>query len=188
MISLLYYCKICPCELTSRPKTYYSRTKLRTDPVVSANILTTFYHYKRGHELTRTLRYIESVLQDNTYAQRSRYYCSPDICLYFFTRMLNSSQCPTLQTALGPIIRTRVEERIGLKGTSLDYAMRILCCTALGLRGCIWERHKLLEMQALDGAWEEGWMYCYGSFGIKIENMGVTTALAVKALERISRW
>jgi len=36
--------------------------------------------------------------------------------------------------------------------------------------------------QCQDGSWEPGWMYRYGSTGVKIGNRGLTTALAVKAI------
>ena len=59
--------------------------------------------------------------------------------------------------------------------------MRILTCSALGLTSSI-DRRALLEMQAEDGGWETGWIYSYGSTGLKIGNRGVTTAMAIKAL------
>lgn len=59
--------------------------------------------------------------------------------------------------------------------------MRILACNSLGIE-CSVDRHALLRLQCGDGGWESGWMYRYGSTGIKIGNRGVTTALAVRAL------
>jgi len=41
----------------------------------------------------------------------------------------------------------------------------------------------LLPLQCEDGGWEIGYIYKYGSSGIRIGNRGLTTALAVKAVE-----
>lgn len=74
-----------------------------------------------------------------------------------------------------------MQERVGEKGSALDLAMRVLSCCALGIE-CSVDRRALLELQCENGGWENGWMYRYGSTGVRIGNRGVTTALAVKAI------
>lgn len=112
----------------------------------------------------------------------TRYSPSPDCCLGFFTRLLLSSPHDDhLQKTLGPLLKSRVQERIGASGSALDLAMRVLACTSLGI-DCSLDRHALLTCQCQDGSWENGWIYRYGSTGVKIRNRGVTTALAVKAI------
>ncbi len=59
--------------------------------------------------------------------------------------------------------------------------MRILTCSVLNL-DCGIDRRALLDAQGEDGGWEAGWLYKYGSTGVKIGNRGVTTALAVRAI------
>lgn len=63
----------------------------------------------------------------------------------------------------------------------MDLAMRVLACAAVGLP-CEEDRRALLERQCDDGSWEVGWMYQYGSTGVKIGNRAATTAVAVAAL------
>jgi len=41
----------------------------------------------------------------------------------------------------------------------------------------------LLSQQCEDGGWEAGWLYRFGETGIRISNRGVSTALAIKAIE-----
>ena len=82
---------------------------------------------------------------------------------------------------LGPLLKSRVRERLGLGGSALDLAMRILAGAAVGLT-CEDDRQTLLELQCEDGSWEAGWMYHYGSTGVRIGNRAVTTAMAVAAL------
>ena len=59
--------------------------------------------------------------------------------------------------------------------------MRVIVGAAVGLR---LERDlaALLPLQYEDGGWEPGWIYKYGSSGIKIGNRGLTTALALNAI------
>ncbi len=45
---------------------------------------------------------------------------------------------------------------------------------------------KLRAMQSRDGGWEIGWLCRYGKTGMMIGNRGLTTALAIKALEETS--
>ncbi|CAG8955827.1 hypothetical protein HYFRA_00011696 [Hymenoscyphus fraxineus] len=163
-------------------QTYFDLEKPRTDAVVSANVLACFYTYGRGHQLPHTLQYIHDILLSRTYIQGTRYYPSPDCCLGFFTRLLNSSPHDSnLQETLRPLLESRVQERLGEKGSSIDLAMRVISCCILGIN-CTVDRRTLLDLQCKNGGWENGWIYSYGSTGVRIGNCGVTTALAVKAV------
>lgn len=168
-------------SLSSTQQTYFDRERNRVDPVVSANILACFYSYGRGHEHERTLQLVHSMLSDRSYVQGTRYYPSPDCCLGFIGRLLQSSSDAHLQTTLGALLKSRVRERLGLDGSALDLAMRIITCARVGVE-CEEDRHTLLGMQCEDGSWEAGWMYQYGTTGVKVGNRGVTTAMAVAAL------
>lgn len=121
------------------------------------------------------------MLSDRSYVQGTRYYPSPDVCLGFIGRLLRSSNDAHLQTTLGPLLESRLRERLGLGGSALDLAMRITTCSQMGI-ACEQDRQALLSLQCEDGSWEAGWMYQYGSTGMKIGNVGVTTAMAVAAL------
>ena len=144
-------------------------------------MLACFYHFGRGQQLGHTLKAIQSVLLNRAYIQGTRYYPSPDCCLYFFGRLLHSSDDIHLRTTLGPLLKERMQERIGQSGNALDLAMRIATCSSLNL-DCFNDRRALCDLQCEDGGWNEGWMYRYGSTGIKFGNRGVTTAMAIKAL------
>lgn len=166
---------------TDSIQTYYDRNKARVDPIASANILACFYSYNRGRDLERTLQLVRSVLVDRSYVQGTRYYASPDVCLGFIGRLLRSSGDAHLQTTLGSLMESRLRERLGLGGSALDLAMRITTCAQMGI-ACEQDRGVLLNLQCEDGSWEAGWMYQYGSTGMKIGNRAVTTAMAVAAL------
>ena len=144
-------------------------------------MLACFYSFGRGEQLGHTLQMIHSVLLDRTYIQGTHYYPSPDCCLFYFGRLLQSSDDVHLQAMLGPLLKERMQERVGQSGNALDLATRILTCSSLDLN-CDIDRRALLDLQCEDGGWNAGWMYTYGSTGMKIGNRGVTTAMAVKAI------
>lgn len=148
---------------------------------MSANVLACFYSFGRGQQLERTLQLIHDVLLNRTYIHGTRYYPSPDCCLFFIGRLLQSSADDHLKKTLNSLLQERTQERVGQSGSALDLAMRILTCSALGLN-CDTDRRALLDLQCEDGGWEGGWLYGYGSTGIKLSNRGVTTALAIKAI------
>ena len=162
-------------------QTYFDRTRPRTDIVVSANVLACFYTFGRGQQLGLTLQMVHSALLERTYIQGTRYYPSPDCCLFFFGRLLQSSNDDHLRATLGPLLKERTQEQVGKTGSALDLAMRVLTCSALDL-DCDVDRQTLLDLQREDGSWELGWMYRYPSTGIKLGNHGVTTAFAIKAI------
>jgi hypothetical protein len=121
------------------------------------------------------------MLLDRSYLQGTRYYPSPDCCLGFIGRLLRSSNDAHLQMTLDPLLKSRVRERLGVGGSALDLAMRIITCAQMGV-ACDDDRRVLLDLQGEDGSWDAGWMYQYGSLGVKIGNRAVTTAMAVAAL------
>jgi len=86
-----------------------------------------------------------------------------------------------LQSALGPLLKSRIQDRIGKSGSALDLAMRVLAADFLGIE-CSADRVTLRGLQCQDGSWEPGWMYRYGSTGMRLGNRGVTTAFALKAI------
>lgn len=175
--------KCSQCHAANRhPQTYFQRERHRVDPIVSANILACFYHYGRGREFDRTLKLVHSTLESRAYMDGTRYYPSPDCCLGFIGRLLRvSNNDEHLQTTLGPLLKSRIGERVGMSGSPMELAMRIITCKQMGIP-CEGDCAELLSSQCDDGSWEAGWMYRYGSTGETIGNRAVTTAMAVAAL------
>ncbi|RXW24997.1 hypothetical protein EST38_g879 [Candolleomyces aberdarensis] len=166
-------------------QTYFDHTRPRFDPVVCANALTLFYMYGRGGELSKTLQWVYEVLLNRAYVDGTRYYRHPECFLYCISRLLAASGDPDLHAQLKPLLKTRVQECIGAEGDALQLAMRIIVCEFVGIRDEI-DLRALLPLQCEDGSWEIGWVYNYGTTGLLIGNKGLTTALAVKAVESLS--
>ncbi|KAF9259538.1 HAD-like protein [Marasmius fiardii PR-910] len=163
---------------------YFDPTRPRIDPVVCVNVLTLFHSYSRGYQLRETFDWVERVLKHRAYSQGTRYYEPAEAFLFFLSRLLAVS--PSARQRLGPMYGERCRERIGLKGDALALAMRVICCSKEGIDASI-DALALRELQDIDGGWSDGWFYKYGSNGVLIANRGLTTALAINALETNDR-
>lgn len=141
-----------------------------------------FYLHGRSHEVRRSLDWVCDVLKRGEHLDGTRYYPSPDAFLYFASRLLEKSPDAQLHARLAPLVTRRLLERVGLAGDPMELAMRILVCKQLAVANGI-DLAKLIGMQCSDGGWEVGWLYRFGSTGIKAGSRGLTTALAIKAIE-----
>ncbi|KAG6871630.1 hypothetical protein C0995_002242 [Termitomyces sp. Mi166 len=165
--------------------TYFDHRRPRRDPIVCVNVLSFFYLYGRGNELQKTLKWVHEVLRNRAYLKGTRYYGTAECFLFFTSRLLASSGDRELHATLKPLLKERVQERIGVEGDALARAMRIIVADFVGIRDEA-DLRALLPLQCEDGGWEIGWMYKYGSSDIRIGNRGLTAALAIKAIEAMS--
>ncbi|KAF9650600.1 HAD-like protein [Thelephora ganbajun] len=166
-------------------QTYFDHRRLRFDPVVCVNVLTLFHANGRGDELHRTFAWVQEVLINRGYIDGTRYYATPESFLFFMARLLEQIKGTKADLSLRYIFRERVQERIGSEGDALALAMRILACASVGIRDEM-DLRTLLSLQQEDGGWEAGWLYKYGSSGTTIGNRGLTTALAINAIEALN--
>jgi hypothetical protein len=114
---------------------------------------------------------------DGTY-----YYPSPDVFLYLFSRLLEANPDSDIYRTSSSLLRERLQERIGAAGDNLELAIRVIACHDMGLQDEV--DLKILESrQQLDGSWEVGWLCQTGKTMLKIGSKGLTTAMAVKAME-----
>ncbi|KAL4263544.1 HAD-like protein [Pleurotus pulmonarius] len=162
-------------------QTYFDHRRPRFDPVVCVNALCLFYSHGRGHELKKTLEWVHEVLLNRAYLEGTRYYETPECFLFFLSRLLQATGDAEIHGILKPLLRLRIQERVGADGDALALAMRVLVCDSVGLRDEV-DLRSLLPLQCEDGGWEIGWIYKYGSSEIKIGNRGLTTALAINAI------
>lgn len=133
--------------------------------------------------MQRTLEWVRDVLLYRAYIDGTRYYVTGDCFLFFVGRLLTSSSDLQLHHHLGGLLKDRTKERIGTPGDALNLAMRLQACHAVGLANDI-DMRTLLSLQSEDGGWEAGHMYRYGSTGLKFGNRGLTTALAIQAIDQ----
>ncbi|XMA14738.1 hypothetical protein WAI453_007529 [Rhynchosporium graminicola] len=167
-------------------KVYFDPTRDRTDPAVCINAVRMFYAYGRGMDngLQGTKEWIRDVLHYKAYASGTRYYQQPDTFLYFFARLLLDNPESDIYRNNAALLRERLTERINTEADAMGLAMRILACSFLGLRNVV-DMERLLKMQVADGSFEIGWLCQYGKSQIKLGHRGLTTALAVAAVEAV---
>ena len=146
------------------------------------NVLAFFYTNGRGHELHETLDWVAKVLENRAYTVGTYYYVGGDLFLYFLSRLLKISS--EVRQRLEPMFKERVQERFGVKADSLSLAARILAAVAVDIVDSR-DFESLLSMQCEDGSWRNSWFYKTPETAIRIRNDGVTTALAVHAIQQI---
>ncbi|KAJ7579160.1 Haloacid dehalogenase-like hydrolase-domain-containing protein [Mycena floridula] len=168
-------------------QTYFDHGRPRFDPVVCVNVLCLFFSYGRGQELQSTLNWVVDVLTNRAYLDGTRYYTTGESFLYFIMRLLQRSGDLDLHSVLKPLLKQRIQERIAKEGDAIALAMRIIVCEFVDVRNKS-DLDTLLTLQCEDGGWKIGSIYGYGSSGVRIGNRGLTTALAVNAIEVSQRF
>ena len=143
-------------------------------------MLNLFYENGRGHELPKTLDWVEQVLTNRAYIAGTYYYATADQFLFFLSRLLHNSS--EVRQRLGPMLKERIVERFGVEADPLSLASRIIAACTVGTVDHR-DLETLLSLQSEDGSWKNGWFYKYGTSGILICNDGVTTALAIRAIQ-----
>ncbi|KAI0065887.1 HAD-like protein [Artomyces pyxidatus] len=166
------------------PQVYFDKTRPRIDPVVCVNVLSLFYSRGRGPELPEALDWIEGILQHRAYLEGTVYCKTPESFLFFASRLLRASADATLHARLAPLLKARLQERIGAGGHALALAMRINACATLGVRDEV-DLQRLLMLQMEDGGWEASGIFNYPTSGIRFGNRGLTTAYALNAISAL---
>ncbi|KAL0571849.1 hypothetical protein V5O48_010117 [Marasmius crinis-equi] len=164
--------------------TYFDHSRPRTDPVVCINVLSLFLTYGRVDQMERSLQWVYTVLLNREYIQGTRYYTTAEAFLFFLSRMLRvcSPRDGILEKFL-PLLQERIRERIGADEDPLTLAMRIIVCDYAGVENSV-DYKTLVRAQQEDGGWEGilG-MYRMGTSGDTIANRGLTTAMAIRAIQ-----
>jgi hypothetical protein len=164
-------------------QTYFTDFKNRVDPIVCCNALSLFYTFGRGEKLRETLDWVRQVLVNRAYMHGTAFYPMPEAFLYFFHRMLQKMKDqPALREELQTILRERLRERIGIPVDAISLGMRLICFAEVGIRDHV-GLQTLCSMQTEDGGWELGTVYQYASKKLRIGNRGLSTALAIRAIE-----
>ncbi|KAG7442323.1 HAD-like protein [Guyanagaster necrorhizus] len=164
-------------------QTYFDHTRPRIDPVVCVNVLSLFYSYGRGNEMNQTLEWVYQVLLHRAYLQGSRYYETAESFLFFLYRFIGGCDNPVTHSRFYPLLKERVMERIGTEGDGLALAMRLIVCNFTDVKNDI-DLQTLRGLQREDGGWDTGLIYKYGSSGLSIRNRGLTTVMAIHAIQR----
>lgn len=148
------------------------------------NALRFFYKFSQGElpALQPSKDWISDILFYRAYVDGTYYYPSGDVFLYLFSRLLAGNPESDMYRRTASLLRERLQERVGSSGDALELAMRVIACLEMGIKDDV-DLKKLETSQQQDGGWPVGWLCQTGKKSIKIGNRGLTTALAVKAIE-----
>lgn len=177
-------------KLTSpRPQTFFTDFKNRVDPVVCCNVLSLFYQYGRGYQLSETLEWVQQVLLTRAYVYGTSFYPVPEAFLFFLFRLLLRLKFrhAHVYRRMRYLLIERLKERVGVSVDAASLAMRLIVCRQVGIRD-VRGLKELLSMQEADGGWETGTLYHYASKKLRVGNRGVSTALALDAIRRCQPW
>ena len=159
---------------------YLSEDKIRIDVLMCVNGLALFNEYGRGHELAATEDWVYRALVYRAFRDGTHYYPSPDLFLYFVSRLLRKA--PNLRSRFGPVLRDCVLERMEADGDALALASRLIAAARCGIRSDH-NMEKLLMLQNEDGSWDKGVVYRFNSTEGVAWHQGLTVSLAVLAIE-----
>ena len=159
---------------------YLSKDKVRVDILMCVNGLALFNEYGRGHQLTATEDWIYKVLITRAFRDGTHYYPSPDLFLYYVSRMLQ--RAPNLRERFGSVLRDCVLERMEADGDPLALASRLITAARCGVRNDH-NMEKLLALQKEDGSWDAGVVYQFTRVSGLAWHQGFTVSLAVLAIE-----
>jgi hypothetical protein len=170
---------------------YDDNQRPRIDAIVCIHIYTLFHIYGRSHELKNTYDWIYRVLLNRAYRDGTLYYSTPDYFLFALSRLGTYSEAAQkpLPLDLLDLLHSRCKERVGAPGDALAIAMRIIACRRVGipateLQGDV---KTLKGLQCEDGGWPFCGVYLIPSAKTQIGNRGVSTAMAVKAIELVDK-
>ena len=128
---------------------------------------------------------MEDMLRTGAFEHGTRYYQLPDYLLYYLSDLCAKNPDAEELGSLEALIRQRLQERMGCTQDAPSAAFRLIASNRL--RMCNTKDRKiLLDLQHVDGRWT-GYVYRYGSSGVLFGSDGLTTALAVAALQGIEQ-
>ncbi|KAJ5969433.1 HAD-superfamily hydrolase subfamily IA variant 3 [Penicillium viridicatum] len=106
-------------------------------------------YYQREDQVQDMLNWVRNILYHRAYSKGTYYYRCPEWFLFYVNRLLVILNSPSLMESIGPLLKERVQERIGIPGDSIALAMRLIDFAALK------------ELQMDDGGWEAGYLYSF---------------------------
>lgn len=159
---------------------YLSKDKVRIDILMCVNGLALLHEYGRGHQVAATEDWVYKVLDTRAFRDGTHYYPSPDVFLYYVSRLLR--RAPNLRKRFAPVLRDCVLERMEAGGDALALASRLIAAARCGVRNDH-VLEKLLALQKEDGSWEAGVVYQFTRVSGVAWHQGFTVSMAILAIE-----
>lgn len=155
--------------------------RYRIDPVPCANALYLAYVLGREDEARPTEEYLIDSLRAQEVERPSAYYyyLTPDVCLYWASRLLDFGR---FRTKYAHVVEEALRARVGSSDVPLELAYRVITANRLRIDNSS-EREALRKAQYSDGSWPNSPMYKLGRSDVYVGSEALVTAFALKALD-----
>ena len=174
-------------DLDGIMRTYFDPTRPRTTPEVCCNILRLFHKFGAGTDprTEKTEDFVVNCLHNNACLNGNRHYSTPESFLYLVARLYCETRSESLRKRLNAV-KAQLQERLNVPVNALALAFRLFACQSVGIELQLYRKdlQTLMSLQDEDGGWPAGHFCCLGRTGARIGNRGLTTALAVRILQR----
>ena len=168
-------------------QTYFDPKRPRTTPEVCCNILRVFHKFGFGSDprIKITEDYIVDCLYNNACLCGNRHYSMPESFLYFVARLHAETRSESFRKRLDAV-KGQLQERLDVPVNPLALAFRLFACQSVSIDAQLYRKdlETFVSLQEEDGGWPAGHFCLFGKTGARIGNRGLTTALAVRILQR----
>jgi hypothetical protein len=152
----------------------------RLDAAACVNALYAFCRAGRESDIPATQAYIANHLASDRFDRGTRYYPSPDMFLFFISRLIHDFEAP--RRRFGQLAQVRLGQRLGRAPANLlEAAARVAAADNLGMVA-EQELAMLVEAQRDDGSWPAASCFRFGRTARYFGSESLSTALGVRAL------
>ncbi|AXT59187.1 hypothetical protein D1816_02100 [Aquimarina sp. AD10] len=161
---------------------YFDKNRPRIDAAVAVNVLYLMYQigYANEEDLKATKNYIYDFLIHQEYLKGTRYYPSPDVFLFFLSRLV--SDFPDQFKSLTSELKSNLISRIDTTVHPLDRALRVISLKKFGIINRL-DFIKLLETQLHDGGWPMNGLFIAAKSKEYFGSRELTSSFAMEAIE-----
>ena len=151
----------------------------RIDANVLVNVLYLLHAVDRANEAALSERFVFQTLGRRTYLEGSRYYPSPDVFLYFLSRLVRDY--PHTTSRYRGLLRKELVERKKISSTFLDISLRCAALDNIGLDASEY-RDTIRRLQAHEGYWPAETFFKYGQTNRCFGGEALSTGFGIRAL------
>ncbi len=164
---------------------YFDTNRPRIDAAVAVNVLYLMcqINYNNQDHLKATRDYVYNFLKQKKYLNGTRYYPSPDVFLFFLSRLV--SDFPEKFKDFTRVLKSNLISQIDTTSYPLERALRIIALKKFGIVNRI-DFTKLLDDQLEDGGWAMNGLFIAAKTKEYFGSRELTSSFAIEAIESMT--
>ncbi len=164
---------------------YFDDKRPRVDAIVTINVLYLMYQIGWGQreELQKSIEFVYDYLVNKTYLEGTRYYPSPDVFLFFLSRLVTGY--PDDFTKFFAPLKENLLSRVNSTTFSAERAFRVIALKKLGIANRI-DFLKMLDEQLEDGGWPMYGLFIAAKSKTYFGSRELSSSFALEALTVMS--